>query len=93
MAGPLNGVRVGADPWAGPEGWLQLSTHPFDGAVCRNHAQYPAFPPDPSELAVVVLVFLCLVVHNLPQLCMYTVTFSPLTFLWILLLEEVSVQV
>ena len=42
---------------------------------------------------LVFLVFLYLAVYNLPQLCMYTVTFSPLQFLCIFLLEEMFVQV
>ena len=32
-AGPLNRVRVGADWWVGPEGWLRWSAHPLGGAV------------------------------------------------------------
>ena len=35
QAGPLCGVRVGADPWVRQEGWLRWSAHPIGGAVCR----------------------------------------------------------
>ena len=34
------------------EGWLGWSAHPLGGAVCRNHAEYPAFAPGISEAAV-----------------------------------------
>ena len=54
--------------------------------------QHPAFAPGSSEMAVGFLVFLYLV-HNLPQLCMHAVIFSPLWFLCILLLEKVFVWV
>lgn len=37
------------------------------------------------------LVFVYLVVHNLPQLFTHTVIFSPLQFLCVLLLEEIFV--
>ena len=30
-AGSLNGVRVGAGPGVGPEGWPKWSAHPFGG--------------------------------------------------------------
>ena len=46
------GVRVGAGPGVGPEGWLRCSAHPFGGSVCRGQAQYPAFAPGSSEVAV-----------------------------------------
>ena len=56
---------------------------------------YPAFAPSSSEVAVRFLVFLYLVVHNLPQLYLhsvillffYTVIFSSLEFLCVLLLD------
>ena len=38
----------------------------------------PCFPPNSSEVEVVCLVFLYLVVHNLTQLCVHAVVFSPL---------------
>ena len=47
----LNGVRAGADQWVGLEGWLRWSVHPLGGAVCREHAQYPASAPGTSEAA------------------------------------------
>ena len=80
-------------PGVRSEGWLRWSAQPFGGAECRGHAQCPAFAPSSSEVAVGFLVFLYLVVHNLPQLDMHTVIFSPLWFLCILLLEETFVQV
>ena len=61
-----------------PEEWFKWSAHSLGAAVCRDHAQYPAFSPDTSEVAVECLVFLYLVVHNLPQLRMFAVKFSPL---------------
>ena len=64
-------------PGVGPEVWLKWSAHPLGGVECRGHAQCPAFAPSSSEVAVRFLVFLYLV-HNLPQLHMHTVTFSPL---------------
>ena len=79
QAPPLNGLQVGEEPWAGPEGWLRRSAHPFGSSVCRYGAQYPVLARRTSELAVGFLVFLYLV-HNLPQLCMDTVIFSPLHF-------------
>ena len=85
-------MRIGAGPGVGPEGWLRWSARPFGGAECRGHAQCPAFAPSSSEVAVGVLDFLYLV-HNLPQLDMHTVIFSPLWFLCILLLDETFVQV
>ena len=48
----------GEDPGVVLGGWLRQSTHPFDGVVCRDHAPYPAFAPDTSEVAVGFLVFL-----------------------------------
>ena len=51
-AGPLNGVRVGADGWVGLEGWLRWSAHPLGGAVCRDHVQPPTFARSFSEVAV-----------------------------------------
>ena len=60
------------------EGWLGWCAHPLGGAVCRDHAWYPAFAPDTPEVAVGFWVFLYLIVHNLPQLRMHAVIFSPL---------------
>ena len=39
-------------PGVGPEWWLRCFAHPFGGVVCRGHAQYPAFFPGSSEVAV-----------------------------------------
>lgn len=61
----------------GLEGWLRRSAHPLGDAVCRGHAQYPAFAPGSSEMAAGVFwSFLHLVVLNLPQLCIHPVIFS-----------------
>ena len=68
-----------------PEGWPRRLAHLCGGVVCRGHAQYPAFAPDPLLLLLALqkkqlssLVFLYLVVCNLPQLGMRAVIFSPL---------------
>ena len=80
------------DPGVGLEGWLRWSAHPFGGIVCRGHVQCPAFAPSFSEVALVSLVFLCLVVHNLPQ-HMYKVIFNPLQFFCILWFKEIFILV
>ena len=71
-------MRVGADQWVGPEEWLRWSAHPLSGTVCRDHVQLPYFAPGTSEMAVGILAFLYLFIHNLPQLCMHAFIFSPL---------------
>ena len=71
-------MRVGECARIGLEGWLRCSAHPLGGVVCRGHAQYPAFAPDHSEVAVGLFGFLYLAVHNLPQLHLHAVVFSPL---------------
>ena len=38
----FKGGFLGTNLWVGPEACLR-SAHPFGGAVCRDHAQYPAF--------------------------------------------------
>lgn len=48
------------------EGFLRWSAGPLGGAVCRDHARYPDFAFSTSEVAV--LVFLYLIVRDLPQL-------------------------
>ena len=78
QAGSSYGVSVGVCPGVGQEGRLRWSAHPLGGVLCRGHAQCPAFAPGSSEVAVGFLVFLYLVVHNLPQLPIYAVIFSPL---------------
>ena len=64
------------------------STIPF---FCSQH---PVFAPGSLEVAVegFFLAFLYPVVHNLPQLQMLAVIFSPLEYLSVLLLEETFVQ-
>ena len=37
-------------PGVWPEGWLSCFAYPLDSIVCRGHAQYPAFAPDPLIL-------------------------------------------
>ena len=37
-------------PEVGLEGWLRWFAHPFGGAACREHAQYPAFAPNTQFL-------------------------------------------
>lgn len=49
---------------------------PLGGVECRGRAQCPGFVPSSSEVAVVFLMFLYLVVHNLPQLHTCAVIFS-----------------
>lgn len=51
--------------------------------LSARHAHYPTFASSSSEVAVggfgllfFLFVFLCLVVHNLPQACMLLVLFS-----------------
>ena len=72
-------------PGVWPEGWLRLFAHPLGGVECRGHTQYPALAPNPLLLflalqkqQLVFLAFLYLVVHNLLQLRMHAVMFSPL---------------
>lgn len=52
---------------------------------------HPGFAHTLSEMAAAFLIFLDLLVHYLPQLCMHAVIFSVLEFLGILLLEEMFV--
>ena len=56
--------------------------------MCRYHAQFPGFAPGTSNLAAELSVFLHPVVHNLSQMLMHAVIFSPLLFLCILLPKE-----
>ena len=60
-------------PGVRPKGWRRWSALPLGGAVCQDRAQYPAFAPCISEVAV---GFLYLVIQNLPQLRMYVVIFN-----------------
>ena len=78
MSWSLNRVRVGAGPGIRPEGWLGWSAHPFGDALFSDRVQYSAFALDTSKVAVGLLAFLYLVVHNLPQLPMHPVIFSSL---------------
>ena len=53
----LNGANIGIDTLVGPEGWLRWSAYLLGGAVCRGHAQFPAFAPSTSEVAVALAFF------------------------------------
>ena len=46
--------------------------------MCRGHAQYPAFAPRSSKVAVGFFGHFVSFVQNLPQLHMNAVIFSPL---------------
>ena len=59
------------------EGCLRWSAHPSGGVVCRGRAQYLLLLPALQKWQLRFLVFLYLVVHNLPQLRMPVVIFSP----------------
>ena len=63
-------------------------------------AEYPVFAPNILFLLLALqkwqlgfLAFLYPIVHNLPQLCMPAIIFSPVQFLSVLFLEEIFVQV
>lgn len=75
-----------------PEAWLRCFAHHSGSVVSRGQTRYPAFAPHSSEVAFGILVFLYLV-HNLPQLHMHMVIFSPLQLLCILFLQETFAQV
>ena len=80
----LCAMRVGVCPEVGLEGWLRWFAHPlvvFSAGSMHSPqplSPTPCFPPNSSEVEVVCLVFLYLVVHNLTQLCVHAVVFSPL---------------
>ena len=74
-----------------PRGWARgvWSAHPFGGAVCRGHVQFPAFAsntllllPALQKVAVGFLVFLYCFVHNLAQLISSKLFLVPYTFCW-----------
>ena len=60
--------------------------YPCGGAMCRDHAQYPAFAPGTSEVAVGLWPF-CIVVHNHPD-CHAFSCFESCKFLSFLLLHQ-----
>ena len=60
-------------------------------AVCMDCGQYPASALAPQKWRVLVLLYL--IVYNLPQLHIDAVSFSPLSFLCIVLLQRMFVQV
>lgn len=67
-------VREGVGPGVGLEWWLSWFAHPFPGHVQRVcpvlcfGSQLPAFAPALQKWPLGFLVFLHLVLHNLPQL-------------------------
>ena len=58
------GVRVRVSPGAGQSG--DLGGLLLSGAMCRAHAQDPAFAPGSSEVAVGFLFFSYLIVYKCP---------------------------
>ena len=87
--------------------WPEVhSAHPFGSVVCRWHEWYPAFASDILLLLLAfqkwqlgfrwdffVFGFFFFFCIFLPIICPNTVIFSPFSFLCILLLEEMFVQV
>ena len=74
----LSGMSVECAQWSGQRGGLGRFAHPFGGVECRGHGQDPAFAhdtlflhPDLQKWQLGFLVFLYLVVQNLPQLHMH----------------------
>lgn len=70
------GWGVGRGPGAGAEVWLRWSAHPPGGAVSRGHVQFPAFTQTPQKWQL-GFRSLCVLLHNLPQMGMHAVIFSP----------------
>ena len=85
----LYGVRVGVCPGVGLEEWLRCFVHPLGVTVCRGHAQYPAFAPGSSKLAV-GFFGLCIFC---PEFFPTAVSFSGIQFLGVLLLMDQCLQV
>ena len=86
-AGSLDGLRVGADPGVGPEGWPRWSALPSGGVCAGGMRSALLLLPTPcfcSRLfrsgSWAFLVFLYLFVHNLSQLSMHPGIFSPISF-------------
>ena len=74
----LCGVSVRVCPGVRTEGCPREFAHPCGGVECRGHGQDPAFAhdtlflhPDLQKWQLGFLVFLYLVVQNLPQLHMH----------------------
>ena len=81
-AGPLNGVRVGSQMGEVGEWLTVVCPHPLWCCVqgsctvsysCSWHLRRDSW----------ILAFLCVIVHNLPHLCMHAVIFSPFYFICI----------
>ena len=92
-AGSLYGVRVGVCPGVRLAGWLRWSAHPFVVLCAGGMRSALLLLLALQKWQLVFLVFLYLVIHNLPQLHMHTVIFSPVWFLCILVLKETFAQV
>ena len=90
-AGPL-GVMVGAIGGSGQRGGLGGLSTPLV-MLCAGIILSTCFWSWHLRNGSWVLAVLYHVVHNLPQLSMHRVIFSPLQFLCILLLREMFVQV
>ena len=73
----------------GARGWLRWPAHPLGGAVCRDHAQDPAFASGTSEMAGGFWP-VCIFVLFAPA-ALHAVIFSPLLFLCVRLLQEMFV--
>ena len=73
----LNRITTGAALQVEREGRLRWSAHPRGGAVCRDHAQYPAFALSTSEMAVCLWLFciLLFIITLTVHVCSY---FQPL---------------
>ena len=72
-------------------GGFRWFAHSLAGVVCRGHAQYPAFPPSSSVVAVGCFWMVFGVLSIICPNCIHAAIFSP-SSLFILLLEE-TVQV
>ena len=65
--------RVGVCSGVWPEGWLRWFAHPLGCVEYRGQAQYPAFAPGSSEVAVQLFFGLFVsFVQNLLQLCTHS---------------------
>ena len=70
-------MRVGAGPGVGLERWPGWSAHPFVALCAGGMRSTLLLLPALQKWQLDFLVSLYLVVHNLPQLGMHAVIFSP----------------
>ena len=94
QAGSLHGVRVGVCTRFRLERWFRRFAHPFVGIGYKG--MHPTFAISSSEVVVggfLFFVFLYFFIHNLSQIFMHAVLYSPLWFICMLLLEETFIQV